>query len=254
MTNERIGTIRRVLGIVTAAAIVITGLCLMAACAGIYFTGDRIFTREIAGAALYDLRYLLWTCGGMILVGLCFALRFPEAAQKPKAAKQTALILKRMREKTDLSNCEGELLAGINSQRALRRRDRILGGILIGVCCAVFLGYALQSGSFHQSEINTSMIRAMGVLLPCVLIPALFGILAQRREKASMETEIELLKQVGTKKTAASPAPAKERPPIATKVIFILAVVLLIWGYLSGGTVDVLTKAINICTECVGLG
>ena len=37
-------------------------------------------------------------------------------------------------------------------------------------------------------------------------------------------------------------------------VILVLAVGLLILGYCTGGTADVLTKAINICTECVGLG
>jgi hypothetical protein len=26
------------------------------------------------------------------------------------------------------------------------------------------------------------------------------------------------------------------------------------WGLYLGGAVDVLTKAINICTECIGLG
>jgi len=37
-------------------------------------------------------------------------------------------------------------------------------------------------------------------------------------------------------------------------VLVCAAVVLLVYGYLAGGTADVLTKAINICTECVGLG
>lgn len=29
---------------------------------------------------------------------------------------------------------------------------------------------------------------------------------------------------------------------------------LMLVGFLSGGTADVLTKAVNICTECIGLG
>ncbi|MBR2311262.1 MAG: thioredoxin [Oscillospiraceae bacterium] len=33
-----------------------------------------------------------------------------------------------------------------------------------------------------------------------------------------------------------------------------VAVVCILVGYFSGGTEDVLTKAVNICTECVGLG
>ena len=37
-------------------------------------------------------------------------------------------------------------------------------------------------------------------------------------------------------------------------MILAVAVSILIYGYMNGGTADVLTKAINICTECVGLG
>ncbi|MBR4862977.1 MAG: thioredoxin [Oscillospiraceae bacterium] len=36
--------------------------------------------------------------------------------------------------------------------------------------------------------------------------------------------------------------------------LLVVAVSILVYGYFAGGTNDVLTKAINICTECVGLG
>jgi hypothetical protein len=36
--------------------------------------------------------------------------------------------------------------------------------------------------------------------------------------------------------------------------ILTAAVVFVILGCLSGGAWDVLTKAINICSECIGLG
>ena len=32
------------------------------------------------------------------------------------------------------------------------------------------------------------------------------------------------------------------------------AIILLIWGFITGGAEDVLTKAANICSECIGLG
>ena len=37
-------------------------------------------------------------------------------------------------------------------------------------------------------------------------------------------------------------------------VLVAAALVLIIWGVLNGGMRDVLVKAINICTECIGLG
>ena len=40
-----------------------------------------------------------------------------------------------------------------------------------------------------------------------------------------------------------------------TKFIFLgVAIIVLILGAVLGGYADVLTKAINICTECIGLG
>ena len=33
-----------------------------------------------------------------------------------------------------------------------------------------------------------------------------------------------------------------------------LAIVLIVWGIANGGMADVLGKAINICTQCIGLG
>ena len=37
-------------------------------------------------------------------------------------------------------------------------------------------------------------------------------------------------------------------------VVFVIAVALIIAGVLNGGARDVLVKAINICTECIGIG
>ncbi|MBR3978575.1 MAG: hypothetical protein IKJ94_03005 [Oscillospiraceae bacterium] len=36
--------------------------------------------------------------------------------------------------------------------------------------------------------------------------------------------------------------------------ILAAALVLTALGFLTGGTQDVMTKAINICSECIGLG
>ncbi|MBQ8627442.1 MAG: thioredoxin [Agathobacter sp.] len=36
--------------------------------------------------------------------------------------------------------------------------------------------------------------------------------------------------------------------------ILAIGVFFLVYGFITGGTADVLAKAINICTECIGLG
>ena len=37
-------------------------------------------------------------------------------------------------------------------------------------------------------------------------------------------------------------------------IVFAVGVTFLVIGILNGGAHDVLIKAINICTECIGLG
>lgn len=36
--------------------------------------------------------------------------------------------------------------------------------------------------------------------------------------------------------------------------VAVLGVALLVWGIFNGGADDVLKKAIEICTECIGIG
>lgn len=38
------------------------------------------------------------------------------------------------------------------------------------------------------------------------------------------------------------------------KLLIIIALILIAAGVANGGARDVLVKAVNICTECIGLG
>ena len=166
------------------------------------------------------------------------------------------MILSRMQEKTDLALCSEELRSAVTAQRSLRRRRSTVSLILLAVCCVLFLSYGANPNNFHQTEINASMIRAMYWLLPCCLIPFGFGIFAAYRNLNSMESEIELLKTAPgeSKRSAAPEAPAKDRTGTVRNLLLVAAIVILVYGFCTGGTADVLTKAVNICTECVGLG
>lgn len=63
-----------------------------------------------------------------------------------------------------------------------------------------------------------------------------------RKSKKTEQTGIKVLKTFGFPMN------------IARTVLFVLALFFLIIGVMNGGMRDVLVKAINICTECIGLG
>lgn len=254
MANKNAKHIRRILGILLSLSIVAAGICLCAACVGIYRTGDHPFSREVVAEAFSKIAVPVYLCLGLVIAAFAADLFLPGEKPKRAAGKDNAAILKRLHSKVDLSQCGEDLRSGVAAQQKSRRLHRWVTAGLLALGSTVFLIYALGEGSFHQSEINDSMIRAMGVLLPCMLLPFGYGVFTAYRNNASMEREIALLKQAEKKASAPSPAAKPNRILPVRNVILIVAIGCLIFGFLTGGTADVLTKAVNICTECVGLG
>jgi hypothetical protein len=80
-------------------------------------------------------------------------------------------------------------------------------------------------------------------------------------EHASLRRELEAVKRIakvcGMRRTQEEPAPIAKNDRVILIVRIALAVAavgLMIAGIANGGMADVLAKAINICTECIGLG
>lgn len=258
MTKEIIKRIHFLYGIVVSIATAIAGICLMAACYGIYTSGDKPFSREAVAAAFSPIAFPVYLCLILVIIGLLLDFFLPAEAKKIKSPKQTNVILRKLQAKTDLTQCDEQLRSSIEAQRKERKVTHILSIIVKLVAAFVFLSHALDSSNFHQSQINHSMIRAMWVLLPCLIVVFIDALFTVHHCAGSMEKEISLLKQ--------APAEAKIAPAATTRrdcakvmtaarcIIIGIAVIILVYGFCAGGTADVLTKAINICTECVGLG
>ncbi len=255
MNKPSVSKGRRVLGILLSALIILCGFCLMKACLGIYLSGEKPFSRESVAVAFAPISGPIYICLGAIAATFLLDLWRPLVI-KPAVRRQTAMILARMQEKTDLNLCPEELRSAVLAQRNQRRRRTAVGLILLIVCSAVFLSYGANPHNFHQTQINDSMVRAMYWLLPCCLVPFSYGIWAAYRNLAGMEAEIDLLKTAPKESKITAPAEATAKEPTGTlrKLLLIAAIVLLVYGFCTGGTADVLTKAVNICTECVGLG
>ena len=253
MTGERKQKLLRAYKIALSCVIVLAGICLMVACVSIYRSGDKPFSRDAVAAAFAPISIPVYLCLAMVLGGFVLKLIFPEPAEKPAAVKQPSVTLKRLQSRADLAGCADDLKAGILAQQQRRKKQKRISALILAACALVFLVYALDGSHFHPSEINTSMIRAMWVLLPCLAVAFAACIRFVHVRKDSILKEIELLKQC-PKKDAPQ---AEQKSGHCVKVRYALllaAVALALFGFFSGGTADVLTKAVNICTECIGLG
>lgn len=254
MANEKPSRLLRLYGIFLSCVIILAGICLMVACVGIYLSGDEPFSREAVAAAFTPIQIPVYLCLAAIAGGLLWKLFAPLPAEKKVPVKQLSVIRNRLLEKADLDTCDSACKDGILTEQKRRTRHNRICAAVLTVAAAVFLSYALDSSHFHTSQINTSMIRAMCVLLPCLAISFATCVCTVAARKKSLQREIDLLKQCPKLPAAKSEIAKIDHTAKIRYALLMVALALAVFGFLSGGTADVLTKAVNICTECIGLG
>ena len=258
MTKHTVKRIWTVYGILVSIMILIAGLCLMVACVDIYRSGDHPFSSQAVAESFSAIALPVYLCLALIAGGFILESVLPVEKKKLTVQKQHALILRKLHETSDLDNCE-EASAIRAQQRSRKLHYTISAGLLV-LGAIVFLIYGLNPSNYHQTQINSSMIRAMLVMLPCLAVPFSYCVFTAYYAKASIIKEIGLAKQAvpnGCPKVAAPLTASSNnanKQQLLRWALLCVAVGILIYGFFAGGTADVLTKAVNICTECVGLG
>ena len=242
--------------ILLCAAIILAGLCLMAACLQIYYSGgEQIYTPEKVAAAFGRVAVPVYVSLGLILVSFILPLILKRPEGKAPRARDMAMERKRMLATRDPGQADPE------KQTAIRQLSR--GRLALRLICAgawvlflgVFVVFAVLNSAFYPDAADATayVISLMHVFSPCVALCLGCGLLAARAQRRMDEKLIGLYKQcpplpkgsAGRKKTWVA---------VVRYAVLGLAVAILVYGLVNGGWQDVLTKAINICTECVGLG
>ena len=255
MSEKSKKIIRVIYYILVTLMLAVTAFLLMTACVGIYRTGDHPFTPEIVAAAFSGIALPVYICLGLLVVGV---ILHPLLPTKDEANPELdRAVVKRLSARTDLSLCPAEVASAVKKERTLRLVLRLVTLGLLAIGAVVFLLYALSFERFSMEDINGSVIAAMMVLLPCVGVPCLCGIISAFANRVSIRREIAALKAAPAEARKEAPAPAQKPVVgviIARCVIIGLAIGFIVGGLTYEGWADVLTKAINICTECIGLG
>lgn len=249
-------TLKRVYNILLCIAVFVLGACLIAGALNIYYTGDsrdQIYTRDVVEERLAHYALPITLCS-VIIIG-SFIIDFFDPMPEPlSSATDYSFVKKALLRRRDPSCAEAEVC---NMLKKEKNKRLILTAATVGLTLigsVVFLIYALDPDSYHTSEINSSMIAAMKWLVPCYALPFIFGIAAAFLKDKSLKQEVEIIKKLPT----AQGTKTEKKPGTLLLVIRIaivaVAISVTLYGYFSGGTADVLTKAVNICTECIGLG
>lgn len=237
--------------------IIIAGLCFIFACLGIYNSGKQPFTRESVATAFEFIAIPVYICAIMTLGGIIFDILSKADSPKLKVTKDYAAMLKKAYSTKTFTECNDSVLSQITKEQNFRKIHSIVRTVLFCGASIVFLAYGTNSDNFHQVEITDSMIKAMYVLMPCLIVCFAYGLFSVIYCEKSMERELALVKSLPSTTSITDNTTTYKTnslTPIIRICILILGVGLLVYGYITGGTMDVLTKAINICTECIGLG
>ncbi len=156
----------------------------------------------------------------------------------------------------------------MSAERAKQKKLRIIGIVMAVVCAVPVVLYMANPTHFDGSspqQVEQVFLTMLLHILPWIAIA--FGCLCVTetlREK-SIDREAGIAKDImkaqskdrGDAKDAAAPLLKTENHRtvnVVRVVVFVAAVILIIHGINNGSMQDVLVKATNICTECIGLG
>lgn len=258
-SHKSIGNIARWL---LAVATVLVALLLIWQCADIYRVGTSaanqgangvriadIYSREIVGERFGRISWSVWIWLVLFVVSL-----FLHSDQKAKEnvrmqpADQLKLLLVR-KEKTE------EMLAN-------EKKRKMMVGVVAVVCVICSIGaiwYLTRPSSFASRDLEPVMAQMMFHVVPWVVVAFAAVLVGQYFYGKLVKEELALAKKAPVKQNKPdddqimSKTHAKKQT-IARLIVLALAVVFIVAGILNGGMFDVFVKAINICTECIGLG
>lgn len=249
----------RVMRIVLTAATVAVCLLLCWQAVDIYLTGNSpdnfsapgvrispVYSREIVSSRFEAFAPVFFGYLVLVVAGLLLQAAASERP-RPKAA-----FLAEDRLRILYANAE-QIPSEAAAEQRRRRTVWLIAGAVI-LLCAVFSGvYLFNPENFSSLDLEKVVGSMVLHVAPWVAVGLAAAAAAVILNSQSILREVEILKSV-PKKQAEQPAEKKSLVPPLRLALLAVAVVFIALGVTNGGLWDVLVKAINICTECIGLG
>ncbi|HIS01365.1 MAG TPA: hypothetical protein IAA74_07195 [Candidatus Excrementavichristensenella intestinipullorum] len=249
-------TLTRLARWLLAAATLLLAALLTGHCAAIYLAGASdssalrpIYSPQIVAQHLGDMAWALWVWLGCLALALISgAHRSVPSRPAPPPLEERVYLAARRAEPTPAMERERRLRRGLNWG---------LGALILACACPMIL-YLTDSAHFPTGDLEGAMggmLLALGPWLALILL----GLMAAAQLRCrSLSRELQAAAQAPR---ASGPAPGPDRP-LARRdnaglwrgLLLLCAAALIAAGVLNGGLHDVLVKAVNICTECIGLG
>ena len=246
--------IDKMLLIIISILTILMGFIFILQIARIYYGNNKTYSREICGKFLIEMLpiIILWVIS--VIVNFIY-FNIKKCNNKEFAKISFAAKLKNIEA---ICPYVEEEYNDINKEKKKRKIAMIINIIVVCLCAMMSLGYLLNVKHFDSNgDLTKQAIDMSFHLTPWVIIGFSSMIVTTIYEEISSKKSIELLKNViknNGRKEVIKNNNNNLTINIIRGIILCLAVVLIVVGINDGTAADVLQKAINICTECIGLG
>ena len=119
--------------------------------------------------------------------------------------------------------------------------------LIAGVLCIYFSG----DQPFSRESVAATFAKIAFPVYLCIVM-TIVNIVWEFISPTDEKKKVNAKKKITSNKEDTTDDEKKAAP--YRKAILIAALVFIVVGLINGGTIAVLAKAINICTECIGLG
>lgn len=250
--------VRLIYGIMLSVMLTVTGVLLMMACVNIYNIGSRPFTAENIAAEFSKIAVVVWITVAMVAIGAILALILPKEKAKLRATVDKKAILARLERRIDPAALPCDVAEKINEEKTLRRVLLISSIVLIVAAAIPAAIFAFNFNNFTADH-DASVLRACVLILPLAFFGIGIATAYVLLEATSIDRQLTLVKSAMAASGKYSDTECKKEmcPRLTTGIriaVAAVAIVFIVLGIFNGGIADVLAKAINICTECIGLG
>ncbi len=211
---------------------------------------EAVYTPEAVEEQMRRISPLLFMVLGMAAAGLLLGIR-DEGSTRPVSSPEAErdLIVSRLRETDE----------GIRKERKRQLFIRRTRWAAFALCMVPILVYFADRGHFPEKDLEGMAASLVLHTLPWAALGLMMLLGGAFLEEKSIRRETEAAKSLlkaGSVRPAASAGGRQTGRGITAARILLLAAaaVFMVLGVLNGSLKDVLLKAINICTECIGLG
>ena len=274
MSERAKKTVRIIYQWLLAFLSVAVGIAFIAQVVSIYrSTPQNPYTAERIEEHFKEIAPLFWAWIVLIAGGGVLFAVIPEEKTKPRAYTELKNTLIKLENRLPINSDFSE----IKKQRSFRL---VLGCVCLLLCLVsgiVSLSILLDSsytptfkGDFFAAHggaadrLLTVMPWAIAAFLAAVTVSVLFGV-SEKKELGILKAElVKNAKDKGEKRKAKKlsekvyekfPILKSEKLLLGVRIgLGIIGVTFVVWGVSNGGMADVLAKAVEICTQCIGLG